>query len=298
MVKNERSTGDHTEVRTAWFFNLPLVLFTVAFILIPVGGTFVTSLYREVTFLPESFVGLKNYGRLFSDLHFWQAVRFTLLFVLVSVALEFGLGLIFALLLNETLPGRGLLRVIVLIPWAIPIAVSARVWELVYNYAFGLFNFLIQQLGLSDSPVNWLGSSAGAFVAIVFSDVWKTTPFMTIILLSGLSTIPQDLYHQAKVDGTHFMQRFFYIQLPLLRPVMVVALLFRTIDAIRIFDLIYVLTGGGPGGATTSLSLYAFCYYVSGDFGYASCISLIVFLLAGLLAVGYLRAGRFREVLR
>ena len=298
MAKNKRATGDAAEVRTAWLFNLPLVLLTVVFILIPVGGTLVTSLFRDVTFLPKAFVGFENYGRLFADPHFWQSVRFTLLFGLASVVLEFGLGLIFALLLNEALPGRWLLRVIVLIPWAIPIAVSARVWQLVYNYAFGLANFLMQQFGLAQGPVNWLGSSTGAFAAIVVSDVWKSTPFMTIILLAGLSTIPQDLYHQAKVDGTHFIQRFCYITLPLLRPVMAVALLFRTIDAIRIFDLIYVLTGGGPGGATTSLSFYAFRYYVSGDFGFASCISLTVFLLAGLLAAGYLMAGRFNEVLR
>jgi len=188
--------------------------------------------------------------------------------------------------------------VAVLIPWAIPIAVSARVWELIYNYEFGLFNFLIQQIGISDEPINWLGTSAGAFAAIVISDVWKTTPFLTVILLAGFATIPGDLYQQAKVDGAHFLQRFYYVTLPLLRPVIVVGLLFRTIDAIRIFDMIYVLTGGGPGGATTSLSLYSFQYYVSGDFGYGSAISLIVFLLAGLLAVGYIRIGRFTEVLQ
>ena len=295
--QNHRFTGKG-DVRSAWLFNLPLVLLTAAFILVPVGGTLLTSLQRDVTFLPDRFVGLQNYLRLFSDLHFWQSVRFTLLFVLVSVTLELGFGMTFALLLNENLPGRGLLRVIVLVPWAIPIAVSARVWQLVYNYEFGLFNYLVQHMGLSDNPVNWLGSSTGAFAAIVISDVWKTTPFMAIILLAGLSTIPQDLYRQAMVDGTHFVQRFRHITLPLLRPVIAVALLFRTIDAIRIFDLIYVLTGGGPGGATTSLSLFSFRYYVSGDFGYGSAISLIVFLVAGVLAVGYLRVGKFAEVLR
>lgn len=282
----------------AWLFNLPLVLLTLVFILIPVGGTFWTSLQRDVTFLPQAFVGLRNYLRLFSDVNFWHAVRFTLLFILVSVSLELIFGLGFALLLNEAMPGRGLLRTIVLVPWAIPIAVSARVWELVYNYAFGPLNVLMLQLGLTDAPINWLGSSSGAFAAIVISDVWKTTPFMTIILLAGFSTIPGDLYQQAMIDGAHFGQRLRYITLPLLRPVIAVALLFRIIDAIRIFDLIYVLTGGGPGGATTSLSLYAFRYYVSGDFGYGSCISLVVFLLAGLLAAGTIRLGKFAEVLR
>jgi len=286
------------EVPTAWLFNLPLVLLVVAFILLPVAGTLLTSLYRDVTFLPERFVGGQNYLRLLEDPLFWQSLRFTLFFVAVSVTLELVIGLAFALVLNEAMPGRGFLRVVVLIPWAVPIAVSARVWELVYNFDFGLLNAMLRALGLTEGPINWLGSSTGAFAALVLSDVWKTTPFMTIILLAGLATIPRELYHQAMVDGSHFLQRFRHVTLPLLRPVIVVALLFRTIDAIRIFDLVYVLTGGGPGGATTSLSLYAFRTYVSGDFGYGSALSLVVFLLAGLLAVVYIRAGRFKEVLQ
>jgi multiple sugar transport system permease protein len=298
MDSPERTFGEAGEVRLAWIFNLPLVLLVAVFVMIPVGGTLLTSLYRDVTFLPGRFVGLENYARLLGDLHFWQSLRFTLLFVLVSVSLELVIGLAFALVLNESMRLRGWLRVAVLIPWAMPIAVSARVWELAYNYEAGLLNTLIRTLGLGDGAIHWLGSAAGAFAAIVISDVWKSTPFMTIILLSGLAGIPQDLYRQAMVDGTHFVQRFRHITLPLLRPVIVVALLFRTIDAIRIFDLVYVLTGGGPGGATTSVSLYAFRYYVPGDFGYGSTLSLAVFLMAGLLAVGCLKAGRFGEVLQ
>ena len=171
-------------------------------------------------------------------------------------------------------------------------------WELIFNFDYGVVNFVVLQLELADAPINWLGSATGAFCAIVVSDVWKTTPFMTIILLAGLSAIPLDLYKQAMVDGTTFLQRFFYITLPLLRPVLVVALLFRTIDAVRIFDLVYVLTGGGPGGGTTSLSLYAFKYYTSGDFGYGSAISLVVFLVAGLLAVFYIRFSGFRGAVK
>lgn len=286
------------EIRDAFIFNAPLILFAIAFILLPVAGAFITSLFRDVTFLPGKFSGLANYQRLATDLHFWQSAGFTLGFVLVSVALELLIGMVFALILNETVPGRGLMRLAILIPWAIPIAISARIWELIYNFEFGVLNFLVVELGLTHFPVNWLGSSWGAFLALVFSDVWKTTPFMTIILLAGLSTIPQDLYKQAMIDGTNFMQRFFRLTLPLLRPVIVVALLFRTIDAVRIFDLVYVLTGGGPGGSTTSLSLYAFDYYLTGDFGYGSAVSVVVFLMAALLAVVYIKVGRFSEVIR
>jgi multiple sugar transport system permease protein len=286
------------ETKTAYLFNAPLIITAVIFVLVPVIGTIVTSLMRDVTFLPEKFLAFENYKRLFSDRHFFESIQFTFLFVVVSVSFELIFGLAFALLLNETLPFRGLLRVVILIPWVIPIAISARVWELIYNFNYGIFNYIILQLGISDQPVSWLGSSVGAFAAVVVSDVWKTTPFMAIILLTGLSAINRDLYKQAKIDGTNFLQRFFKVTLPLLKPVLVVALLFRSIDAIRIFDLIYVLTGGGPGGSTSSLSIYAFNYYVSGDFGYGSAVSVIVFLAAGFLSVLYIKFGKFRETLQ
>ena len=286
------------EAIDAYALNIPLLLFAVALILLPVVGTLVSSGFRDVSFLPKKFLALENYLRLAQDVHFWESVRFTLLFVCVSVALELVLGLMIALLLNETFPGRGVLRVAVLVPWAIPIAISARVWQLIYNFNDGVLNFIGVHTGLLDGPVNWLGSQWGAFASLALSDIWKTTPFVAIILLAGLSTIPGDLYEQAMVDGTNFVQRFYHITLPLLRPVIVVALLFRTIDAIRIFDLVYVLTGGGPGGSTTSLSLYAFHYYLTGDFGYGSAASVVVFLLATVLSVLYIKVGRFKEVLK
>ena len=216
----------------------------------------------------------------------------------MSVSLELVLGMLFALILNENIPGRGFLRVAVLIPWVIPVAIAGRIWELIYNYEFGLLNYMAVRSGLAGSAINWLGSATGAFFAIVISDVWKTTPFITLILLAGLSTISEDLYKQARIDGTGFIQRFFHITLPVLKPVIIVALLFRTIDAVRIFDLIYVLTGGGPGGSTTSLSLYAYNYYLSGDFGYGSAVSLIIFLTAGILSILYLKFGKFSEAVK
>lgn len=297
-MKRNRDNFGGGEVRDAYLFNAPLVLFAAVLILLPVAGTIVTSLYRDLTFQPGKFIWLANYIRLVEDPSFWQSARFTLLFVTASVALELVLGMVFALVLDRALPGKGLLRVAILIPWVIPIAISARIWELIYSFQFGALNWLILRLGFSEGPVNWLGSAAGAFVALVLSDVWKTTPFITIIILAGLSTIPDDLPKQAQIDGTTPVQRFFRITLPLLRPALVVALLFRTIDAIRVFDLAYVLTGGGPGGSTTPLSLYAYKFYVSGDFGYGSAVSVVVFVLAFVLAVVYVKAGRFTEAVR
>lgn len=286
------------DVSEGYSFNFPLIIFILAFVLIPVVGTLITSLFQDVSFLPSRFAGLLNYQILIDDRQFWQSVCFTLFFVIVSVALEAILGTIFALLLNEKLRLRGILRVSLLVPWAIPIAISARIWELIYNYSYGVANFIIVKLGISSTPINWLGSPLSAFLSIVIADVWKTTPFITIILLAGLSAIPVELYKQAMVDGTNFFQRFIKVTLPLLRPVLIVALLFRTIDAMRIFDLVYILTHGGPGGATTSISLYGYKFFLTGDFGYGSTISVAVFLITFLLAIAYIRLGKFREVIK
>lgn len=283
------------ELKNAYSFLSPLALFILLFILVPVLGTFVTSTFRDITFMDKKFLFLGNYKLLFADKNFWQAFRFTALFVIVSVPLELIAGLVFAIILNLRIPFRSALRACVLIPWAIPSAISARVWELIYNYNYGLANLICAKLGFP--AVNWLGSNAGAFFALVAVDVWKTAPFVTIILLAGLQAIPEELNRQAQIDRANSMQRLFKITLPILKPVILVALLFRTIDTLRIFDVIYVLTHGGPGGSTTSLSLYAYKYFLAGDFGYASAISVVLFAVALILSVFYVRMSRFNETL-
>ncbi len=293
-----RKIFDKREMRDAYLFNIPLILLAVIFIIIPVIGTLYASLFRDVSFLPPKFIRAENYSRLFADAQFWRSFVFTFLFVLVSVSIELILGMIFALVLNENLRGRGIYRTALLIPWAIPIAISSRLWQLIYNYDYGVLNFFIIKLGISSSPVNWLGTPAGAFIAILIADVWKTTPFLAIILLAGLSAIPNELYLQAKIDGANFARRFFSITLPILRPVILVAVLFRTIDAVRIFDIVYVLTGGGPGGSTTPLSLYAYRYYITGDFGFGSASSVFIFISISILSFFYIKVGRFKEVLK
>ena len=305
------------ELRTVCLFILPLVVFVVLFILVPVLGTFINSMFQDVSFVADKrFCFFEHYQRLWGDLwgylqHFWgdlwgypsgytgaesgfvQALRSTLLFIVVSVPLELILGLAFAMLLNEDIPFRGLLRGCVLIPWAIPAAISARTWELIYNYSYGLANYIWLGLGLSEEPVNWLGTSFGAFSAVVIADVWKTTPFVAIIFLAGLQAIPRDLFAQARTDRANSWQILLKITLPILRPIVIVALLFRTIDALRVFDLIYVLTHGGPGGSTASVSHYAYTHFASGDFGYGSAISVVLFLIAFAFSIVYVKAGKF-----
>jgi multiple sugar transport system permease protein len=283
------------ETWTALAFLLPLAGFVVIFILVPVLGTLTDAFFLYLTYRAKRFIGIDNFIWLFNDPGFGRALWFTGLFVLVSVPLEVILGLIMALVLNEKLPLRGIMRAAVLIPWAIPAVVSGRIFELIYNYSYGAANYVLTTMHLTSAPVNWLGSEIGAFSALVIADGWKTTPFAAIILLAGLSAIPPDLYRQARVDRASFVQRFFKITLPLVKPVLIVVLLFRTIEALRVFDLIFVLTGGGPGGATTSVSLFGYDYFSAGDFGYGSAASVILFFIALGLSLGLVRLGRIEQ---
>jgi multiple sugar transport system permease protein len=288
---------EYREEKFAYGMLSPMLLFVIAFIIIPVLGTLWISLHRDVTFIPtHPFVGLRNYAMILRQGEFWRALLVTVSFSLVSVTLETLIGLTFALILNEEIRGRGIMRAIVLIPWAVPTIISARTWQVMYNYSYGLFNWVLEHVGLG--AVNWFGTPLSAFFAVVFADVWKTAPFMTLLLLAGLQAIPSDTYEAAIIDGAGMFQRFWHVTLPLLKPVLIVAITLRTIDALRVFDIIYVLTGGGPGGATTSISLLAFNYYNLGDYGMGSAISILTFLTVLSFTVVYLKVGRFQEGLK
>jgi multiple sugar transport system permease protein len=227
--------------------------------------------------------GAAAYARLWQDSRFWMALRNTLVFTGASVLLETLLGIGFALLLDRSFRGRGLLRAAVLVPWALPTAVIALAWAWVFNDAFGVANDLLLRLGLLARPVAWLGEPATAMAAIVVADVWKTTPFVALIVLAGLQGIPQELLEAARVDGLSAVQRFRHVVLPLLAPSLLVAILFRAVQAYGAFDLVYVMTGGGPGGATETLSLYAYqSYFRYLDFGYGSAVAVVGVTLAAL----------------
>jgi multiple sugar transport system permease protein len=218
------------------------------------------------------------------DDRFWNALGNTVYFTGVSVFLELLLGLLIALLLNRAFRFKGLTRAAVLLPWAIPTVVSARMWEWMYNTDFGILNHLL------GTKVNWLGSPVWALNAAVFMDVWKTTPFVIILLMAGLQVIPQELYQAARIDGAGSGARFRRITLPLLKPVILVVLIFRTLDAFRVFDAIYVLTGGGPANASETLSIYAYkILFQTLQFGYGSAVSVVVFLCVGFISVFYIR---------
>lgn len=280
------------KIRVPVFFLLPLIIFISIFLLLPILGTLWNSLWKDTPFTANDFVAFNNYIHLLKDHRFWQATLFTLIFAIVSVCIEMVFGMITALVLNMKSKMRGALRGIALVPWAIPSVIGARIWQMIYRYDYGIANAILGWIGID--PVNWLGSPAGAFIALIIADVWRTTPFVAIILLAGLQTVPHDIQQQAQTDGAGIFQRFFRITVPLIQPIIIVAILFRTIDAVRVFDLIYIITGGGPGGTTASLSVYGYGFFLAGDFGYGSAISVVLFIIALLLALTYIRMGKLR----
>ncbi len=275
-MKNQGSGGP---------FVLPAVVLLGLVTLYPALSVLFLSFHRILPIFDISkFVGIDNYRFLLTDERFWNAFRNTLYFTAMSVALELGLGLSVALLLNRPFRLKGLVIAVVLVPWAIPTVVSARMWEWMYNTDLGIFNHLL------GTEINWLGSPAAALNAAVFMDVWKTTPFVVILLLAGLKVIPRDLYQAARIDGAGVWPIFTRITLPLIMPVIVVVLVFRTLDAFRVFDAVYVLTGGGPANATETLSIYAYkILFQTLQFGYGSTLSVVVFLCTGAIALLYVR---------
>lgn len=277
----------------ALLFLLPSLLFVGLFTLYPLLESFRLSFYRAILTLPwlgQKMVGWENYADLLSDPVALQALQTTLLFVAVTVPAELLVGLGMALVMNEAFRGRGLLRAIVLIPWAIPTVVSSQMWRFIFNDRYGLFNFVLfgGDTGRYLAP---LADPHFALIAIMVAEVWKTAPFAALIILAGLQTIPEDIYEAASIDGATRWQKFRYVTLPLIRPALLLALLFRTIDALRVFDLVFVMTQGGPADATNVLQFYGYKKtFAEGMIGYGSTIAVMVFLISLLLAVIYLRA--------
>jgi trehalose/maltose transport system permease protein len=274
--------------RSHIFFLAPAILIMAGVIIYPLAYVIWLSLHRRLLIFDISrFVGLDNFSFLLRDDRFWNALYNTVYFTAVSVALELILGLSIAILLNRAFRGKGLMRSIILIPWAIPTVVSAKIWEWMYNSDFGILNHLF---GVN---VNWLGSTFWAMNAAIFMEVWKTTPFVALLLMAGLQTIAGDLYKSARVDGASGWYIFRRITIPLLMPVILIVLIFRTLDAFRVFDSIYVLTGGGPANTTETLSIYAYkVLFQTLQFGYGSTISIAIFICVGIITILYVRLLR------
>ena len=290
--KASRLTRQRT--RSAWMFMAPMLLVLALVAGWPLLRTFWFGFTdANLSDLDASeFIGLINYYYLLQDPDWWNAVWNTFVFAIVSVALETILGLGIALALHAHFRGRGLLRAAVLIPWAIPTVVSAQMWSWMFNDVFGVINHALVALHLIDQPIAWTASPDTALIAVIMVDVWKTTPFMALLLLAGLQMLPEECYESARVDGVHPLKVFLKVTLPLLKPALMVAVIFRMLDALRIFDLIYVMTGNNR--ETMSMSVYARQQLVDfQDVGYGSAAATLLFLIIALFTVVYLTLGRF-----
>jgi multiple sugar transport system permease protein len=239
------------------------------------------------------WVGIEPFVRLWQDGRWWIALRNTAVFTFGSVAIEMVLGVLFALLLHQRFRGRGAARALVMLPWALPTAIMALAWAWIFNDSFGVLNDLLGRIGVLDAPLAWLGAPGTAMIAMIVADVWKTTPFVALIVLAGLQGIPDPVLEAARIDGLSSLQRFRRVVLPLLAPSLLVAAAFRAVQAYGAFDLPYVMTGGGPGGSTETVSLYAYQnYFRYLDFGYGSALAIQGAVLAALLAFLLMRIAR------
>ena len=279
-------------VLTPYLFLLPAMLVTLAVVLWPVAETVWMSLHNFILFKPRNvpFIGLGNFWRLLHDEVFWLSLGHSLVWISLVVGLQFLLGLVTALLLNQTFWWRSLARSLVIIPWALPSVIIGLTWTWMYDFNVGVLNDVLIRFGLIDKPVAWLAQPASAFISIVVALIWQGFPFFAVTILAGLQTISAELYEAADMDGATRFQRLRFITLPAIADVIATALLLRTIWVANSLDVILVMTGGGPGYSTYTLPLYAFLKAYSGmEFGYGSALAIMLTLLLLLVVFIYVR---------
>lgn len=287
-----------SQTRLAWAFLAPTLLVVSLVALYPLAQTFYLSLTNANLLTGQSeYIGFENYRfLLFEDVIFRETIKVTLIFTAMTVVFEFILGLIIALVINSQFKGRGFMRAAMLIPWAIPTVISAKMWTWMYNDVYGVINdILFNKLGVVDQKIAFTGGTFWpAMMSVAAIDIWKTTPFMALLLLAGLQVISPDVYEAASVDGANKLQQFFRITLPLLRPAILVALIFRTLDALRVFDVFYALFG--QRADTQTMAIYAQQYLVSfSDLGTGSAICVLIFLIIAIFVGMYVTVFKIEE---
>ena len=273
----------------AWLLMLPLLIVMVAVIGWPLADTVRLS-FTDARLVGTSghFVGVDNYARMLASSNFRSTLTTTALFAVISVAAEMVLGVAAALLLNQNFHGRAIVRALMILPWALPTVVNATLWRLIYNPEYGALNAALTQLGLIDGYRSWLGEPATALAAIIVADCWKNFPLVALIALAALQAVPREMNAAALVDGAGPLARFRFVILPYLAGPLMVALVLRTIEAFKVFDIIWVMTRGGPANSTRTLSILvyqeAFSFQRAGS---GASLALIVTLLITVLAVAY-----------
>lgn len=281
------------DTKRAYLLNAPAILILLTLVAFPIGYSFWVSLHRQNLKRPRAtkFVGIDNYIAMWQDPVFLSSLKTTALFVVLVVAMTVVLAMALALVLNETFLGRGVLRSLALLPWAMPGVVNGLMWRTIFDAKTGALNGALQGLGVIDEYQAWLSSPSSAFLLTAVAQVWNTLPFAVILLLAGLSTIPQDLYDAATVDRAGTIGRFFQVTMPWLMHPLLIVLILETMNSFRAFDMIYVLTGGGPGDATQVIAVLnvrtALTYT---DFGLGSAYSWMITLFTLIISVGYVMA--------
>jgi multiple sugar transport system permease protein len=278
--------------RTAWLLLVPSLLVILGVTLWPVINTFILSFFITPTGLNQvrTFVGLGNYVEMLKDQTFWETIGRTLYFTLVSVGLELALGLAIAQLIHSRPWGWQFLRLSLIIPWAVPTIVNGAMWRWIYNADFGALNALLLQLGLIKHYVPWLTLPDMAMNLVIVADLWHTMPFVALVLQAALATLPEDLDEAAAVDGANAWQRFWQIRVPLLRPAILVALIVRTVDAFRVFDIVYIITSGGPAYKTLTITYLTYLNsFAFGKQGIGAALSFLISLFTIIMAFVYIR---------
>ncbi|MGM0641745.1 MAG: carbohydrate ABC transporter permease [Thermotogota bacterium] len=288
------------DMRLAFWLILPAFIAIAMTAFIPLVQTFYDSFFKW-SLRPgfeREFLGLKNYIDLFQDARFLNSLWNTIYFTVASVLLEFLIGLGVALLMNAKFKGRGFMRAAMLIPWAVPTVISSQMWRWMYNDNYGVISNLLYNLGILETGTPILAQPNLAMNAIISVDVWKTTPFVALLLLAGLQTIPSQLYEAARIDGASKWRQFTSITLPILKPTIAVTLIFRTLDALRVFDIVYIMTPGVQD--TETLSVYNRSLLMDnifsprGLFGYGSALSVVIFLLIGVFTLIYIKSMKLK----
>jgi trehalose/maltose transport system permease protein len=295
--RRSRAPLQRRQTRLAWVLMAP-ALAAVGFVAIYPLALTVWQSFTNEQFLrglqPIDWVGLQNYRNLFEDTIFRDSVVTTIKFTVITVFFEFVLGMIIALVVNSGFKGRGVMRAVMLVPWAIPTVISAQMWKWMYDDVFGVINDSLTRLQIIDNNVAWISQSSTALASVAAVDIWKTTPFVALLLLAGLQVIPHELYEASEVDGASKWQQFWRITFPLLRPAILVTLIFRTLDALRVFDVFYVFFGNRLD--TQTMAIYDQNTIVStGDVGYGAAVSVAIFLIISLFVVIYVTFVRVEE---
>ena len=271
---------------------MPSLLIIFGIVLQPILSTLYLSFFDADLGLGKinEWLGLGNYISLLSDKVFWETIQRTLYFTIISVGLELILGLGIALLIHAHPPGWRLLRASLIIPWAVPTIVNGTMWRWIYNADYGALNGLLVQLGVIEKYIPWLTRPATAMNLVILADIWHSVPFIALILQAALATLPVELEEAAAVDGANALQRFWFVRLPLLRAAILVALVIRTVEAFRVFDIIYVITAGGPAFGTVTISYLTYLETFSfGNVGRGSALSFLITIITLLMAFVYIR---------